>query len=150
VWPKDGTIIKLPSLGDIPNLDTSATAEPWFIVYANKRGGISACTWVIDDPDNGIYAFYNACLVELYEGELPVEKVFLNIEGVGFSPYHNKVADLWEDLTEGVSPSYETLSNIGEFNIHSSWQNPKKLLNMVLYKASHFIPNSINKLHIGG
>ena len=48
---------------------TAPTADPWFLVYADKRGGISAATWVVDDADKGVYAFYNTRLLDSWDIE---------------------------------------------------------------------------------
>ena len=121
---------------------TSATADPWFIVYADKRGGISAATFVIDDADKGVYAFYNTRLLDSWD--MPSDGGLLQlmnpIKGVPFSPREATMSTLWNTLTTGVSPSYESFDDLNAL-INSA---------TLTYFASHFIPQSINKLHIGG
>ena len=119
---------------------TSDTADPWFIVYADNRGGVSAATWVIDDADNGIYAFYNTRLVDRYDGSTPLEALMNPLEGTPFSPREETMASLWNTLTTVVSPSYESINDLKN-QIRGA---------TITYFATHVIPQSINKLHIGG
>jgi len=157
VWPtgplqegvKKGNVISLGIQGGIPtdvslNLFdkkyTSDTTDPWFIVYADTRGGISAATWVIDDADNGIYAFYNTRLLDRYDGSTALEDLMDPIEGLPFSPQQETMMDLWDTLTTVVSPSYESMNDLNRWIKGAT----------ITYFASHMIPQSINKLHIGG
>jgi len=121
---------------------TSATADPWFIVYADSRGGVSAATFVIDDADKGVYAFYNTRLLDSWD--MPSDGGLLQlmnpIKGVPFSPREKSMMSLWNTLTTVVSPSYETYHDLDALITSST----------ITYFASHPIPQSINKLHIGG
>ena len=120
---------------------TSDTADPWFIVYADNRGGISAATWVIDDADNGIYAFYNTRLFDSYDGSTTLKNLMDPLsKGMPFSQREETMASLWRTLTTVVSPSYESIADL----------NTKMFDETITYFASHIIPQSINKLHIGG
>ena len=70
---------------------TSDTADPWFIVYADNRGGVSAATWVIDDADNGIYAFYNTRLFDRFDSSTTLK---------------NLMDPLWTNM--GLTPTIQT------------------------------------------
>tara|TARA_Y100000992_G_C21234937_1_gene477504 strand:+ start:170 stop:667 length:498 start_codon:yes stop_codon:yes gene_type:complete len=153
VWPtgpiaeeeNKGNVISLGHADKLPVVIfdkgyTRDTADPWFIIYADNRGGISAATWVIDDADNGIYAFYNTRLVDRYDGSTPLEALMNPLEGTPFSPREETMASLWNTLTTVVSPSYESMNDL---------KNQIKGAT-ITYFASHPIPQSINKLHIGG
>ncbi len=118
----------------------SDTADPWFLVYKDNRGGISAATWVIDDADNGIYAFYNTRLFDSYDGSTTLKDLMDPVEGTPFSPREETMASLWNTLTTVVSPSYESMADL----------TSQKWSATISYFASHPIPQSINKLHIGG
>jgi hypothetical protein len=152
VWPtgpiveeiRKGNIITGGSdILDTYQFDTSDTAKPWFVVYQDKRGGISAATWVIDDVSNETYAFYNTRLFDLYDGVVPLKDLMAPlVEGMPFSPREKTMADVWNTLTNTVSPSYESFDDIDEMLIAHNAMS-------LIYLASHFIPQSINKLHIG-
>ena len=152
VWPtgpiaeeeNKGNVISLGHADKLPVVIfdkgyTLDTADPWFIVYADNRG-ISAATWVIDDADNGIYAFYNTRLVDRYDGSTPLEALMNPLEGTPFSPREETMASLWNTLTTVVSPSYESMNDLKN-QIRGA---------TITYFATHVIPQSINKLHIGG
>lgn len=150
VWPKygkllDHTLFPIPSNRfNRSEVDTTDTADPWIVVYADTRGGVSAATWVLDDSDNGIYAFYNTRIIDNYDGmahRSGLSKLMEPIEGVPFSPLQKTIAEVWEELTTVVSPTYETYDKL---------KSQSKGMSVLLYRAMHFIPNSINKLHIGG
>ena len=156
VWPtgpleeetNNGRVIPLipPQMSGLPvilfdKVLTSATADPWFIVYADKRGGISAATFVIDDADKGIYAFYNTRLFDSWD--MPSEKIDLRklmdpVEGK-FSTREATMSSVWNTLTSGTSPSYEGVQDLDALIRGET----------ITYFASHFIPQSINKLYIG-
>jgi len=129
--------------------DTSDTADPWFVVYPDMRGGISAATWVIDDADNGIYAFYNTRLIDRYDNTPLEDLMDPTSEGLPYSPHFDdgwKWRDLWTTLTSVVSPSYESQKDIGQL----LQQDLQTDIPALIYLASHIIPHSINKLQIGG
>ncbi len=157
VWPKVGKVVDYSSLQLRDELDTTDTAIPWVMVYLDPRGGISAATWVMDDPENGIYAFYNTRLIDradYAESQLiedrSLSSLLAHIEGVPFSPQEESLATLWTTLTEGVSPSYESINDIEQIiNFHHSGTHTN-FGHTLLYTATHLIPNSINKLQIGG
>ncbi len=158
VWPKVGKVVDYSSLQLRDELDTTDTAIPWVMVYLDPRGGISAATWVMDDPENGIYAFYNTRLIDRadYEGSggQSLSSLLAHLEGVPFSPQEESLATLWTTLTEGVSPSYESINDIEQIiNTHKK-ENARggraHSRHTLLYTATHLIPNSINKLQIGG
>ena len=157
VWPtgpiekeiNKGNVISLGLVDGLPDIIfgeryTSETSNPWFVVYADDRGGVSAATFVIDDAENGTYAFYNTRLLDSWD--MPSEKnsglwhLMNPIKGVPFSPREATMSTLWNTLTTGVSPSYESFDDLNAL-INSA---------TLTYFASHFIPQSINKLHIGG
>ena len=155
VWPtgpieeeiNKGKVLPLvrPQMSGIPVVlfdkrFTSATADPWFIVYADNRGGVSAATFVIDDADKGVYAFYNTRLLDRYDGKTTLKNLMDPLEGVPFSPREESMMSLWNTLTTVVSPSYEGLQDLDALITSST----------ITYFASHPIPQSINKLHIGG
>jgi hypothetical protein len=122
---------------------TAATADPWFIVYADNRGGVSAATWVVDDADKGVYAFYNTRLLDSWDIEgkkISLKKLMDPREGTPFSPREETMASLWNTLTTVASPSYEGLQDLDTLIRGET----------ITYFASHPIPQSINKLHIGG
>jgi len=119
----------------------SDTADPWFVVYADNRGGVSAATWVIDDVDEGIYAFYNTRLLDQHNNTTSLEDLMSGkYFGKAFSPREESMVSLWNTLTTVVSPSYESMNDL---------KNQIKGAT-ITYFASHPIPQSINKLHIGG
>lgn len=136
----------LPEMSGLPTVIfdkkfTSATADPWFIVYADNRGGVSAATFVIDDADKGIYAFYNTRLFDIYDGSTPLKNLMDPLgKGMPFSQREETMSSLWDTLTTSVSPSYEGLQDLDALMTSST----------ITYFASHPIPQSINKLHIGG
>lgn len=164
VWDAYGKVMTgMPTRFDV---DTSNTATPWIVVYRDKRGGVSAATWVIDTdlnnpPDKiyasmNTYAFYNTRIIDNYEavldGDWSLQEIMKPITGMPFSPRHADLPELWTELTEGVSPSYESYEDIQAY--HYLTPNENNTLSpadiTLLYRATHFIPNSINKLHIGG
>ena len=155
VWPtgpiekeiKKGKVLPFvrPEMSGLPTVIfdkkfTSDTADPWFVVYADNRGGVSAATWVIDDVDEGIYAFYNTRLLDRYDGRTTLKNLMEPLEGTPFSPREETMASLWNTLTTVVSPAYESFSDLDALITSST----------ITYFASHPIPQSINKLHIGG
>lgn len=125
---------------------TSDTADPWFIVYADNRGGVSAATWVIDDADNGIYAFYNTRLFDRFDSSTTLKNLMdplwtnMGLDVAPYEPREESMVSLWNTLTTVVSPSYESIADL----------NTKMFDATITYFASHIIPQSINKLHIGG
>ena len=154
VWPKVGKVVNYSSLQLRDELDTTDTATPWVMVYLDPRGGISAATWVMDNspPHNAnTFAFYNTRLLAGNNHDSQsLSSLFTHLEGVPFSPREESLATLWTTLTEVVSPSYESLNDIEQIiNTHTK-DSGNHLTSTLLYTATHFIPNSINKLHIGG
>lgn len=135
----EGTFYKM-------GLDTSDTAIPWIVVFADGRGGVSAATWVVDNPKSNVelYAFYNTPIIDNWDSRnTSLLKLMTPIEGVPFSPLHETLSEVWEELTTVVSPEYGNYDwmNLGRHPGSSS---------ALIFRATHFIPNSINKLHIGG
>jgi len=154
VWPtgplaeeeKKGNVISLGHADKLPVVIfdkgyTRDTADPWFLVYADNRGGVSAATWVIDDADNGIYAFYNTRLLDQHNNTTSLEDLMSGkYFGKAFSPREASMSSVWNTLTTVVSPSYESMADLNN-QIKGA---------TITYFASHIIPQSINKLHIGG
>ena len=128
-------------------LDTSDTAIPWIVVYADDRGGVSAATWVLDNPraNDGLYAFYNTRILDSWDSNMTsLLKLMAPIKGVPFSSRQETLGEVWEELTTVVSPEYGNYDWMQVLRLTSPHQNA------LIFRATHFIPNSINKLHIGG
>ena len=95
----------------------------------------------IDDADNGIYAFYNTRLLEQHNNTTSLEDLMSGkYFGKAFSPREASMSSVWNTLTTVVSPSYESMADLNN-QIKGA---------TITYFASHIIPQSINKLHIGG
>ena len=64
----------------------------------------------------------------------------MGLDVAPYEPREESMVSLWNTLTTVVSPSYESMNDLKN-QIRGA---------TITYFATHVIPQSINKLHIGG